>query len=198
MRRLLAGAAVLLLLVAGCTEDDPDGAGGVAASRVDVDTPELRELKAEVGVEACVPGDATAGGLPEVTLACLGGGPSVDLASLRGPLVVNFWYAQCGPCREEMPALQDFYEQYGDRVPIVGITNDLFPAQALELARTTGARYPQLADPGNDVQGTDLRPRGYPTFVFLREDGEVEMTAGGIESVGELVDLVEDNLGITL
>ena len=198
MRRLLAGAAVLLLLATGCTGDDEPDAGGASASRVDVDTPELRALKAEIGVETCAPGDASGGALPELTLACLGGGPDVDLASLRGPLILNFWYAACGPCRKEMPALQDFHEQYGDRVPVIGITNDLYPEFALKLARDTGARYPQLADPGNDLQATDLRPRGYPTFAFLREDGGIEMTAGGIDSVDDLVDLVEKNLGITL
>lgn len=203
MRKALGAAAVLLLLASGCAPDAEDPTiGGARPSRVDVDTPELRELKAEIGVEDCapgdVPGDGDVGGLPDLTLACLGGGPDVDLATLRGPLVLNFWYAACGPCRHEMPAIQAFHEQYGDRVPVVGITNDLFPAQALELARTTGATYPQLADPGNDVQGTDLRPRGYPTFAFLREDGTVEMSAGGIDSVAELTALVEEHLGITL
>lgn len=196
MRKVLAAAAVLLLLASGCTSDDEPG--GAGQSNVAVDTPELRALKAEIGVETCVPGDTTDGGLPDLTLPCLGGGPDVDLAALQGPMVLNFWYAACGPCREEMPAIAAFHERYGDRVPVIGITNDRWPEQAFELARTTGATYPQLADPGNDAQGTDIRPKGYPTFVFLREDGTVEMTAGGIDSVDELVELAETHLGITL
>lgn len=198
MRRLLGGAAVLLLLATGCAPDAGPETGGPPPSRVDVDTPELRALKNEIGVETCAPGAATSGGLPDLTLACLGGGPDVDLASLEGPLVLNFWYAACGPCRHEMPALQRFHEQYGDRVPIVGVTNDIYPEFALELARDTGARYPQLADPGSDVAATELRPRGFPSFAFLSADGEVTMTAGGIDSVAEMVELVEANLGVTL
>lgn len=199
MRRLLAGAAVLLLLATGCTDDDSGPAGSAGPSRVDVDTPELRALKQEIGVETCVPGDGVDGALPELTLACLGGGPDVDLASLQGPLIVNFWYAACGPCREEMPAIQEFHERYGDQVPVVGITKDIYPEFALELARTTGATYPQLADPGDDISGTEIRPRGgYPAFAFLTADGEVEMTVGGIDSVDELVELVESKLGIEL
>ncbi len=46
MRRLLAGAAVLLLLATGCTDDDSGPAGSAGPSRVDVDTPELRALEA--------------------------------------------------------------------------------------------------------------------------------------------------------
>jgi thiol-disulfide isomerase/thioredoxin len=201
MRRILGAGAVLLLLATGCAPDaeEPDYPGGEAGpSRVDVDTPELRALKQEIGVEACVPGAADDGGLPDLTLPCLGGGPDVDLASLEGPLVLNFWYAACPPCRAEMPAIADFYAQYGDRVPVVGITTDIWPEQALEMARETGAHYPQLADPGNEAQSTDIRPKGFPTFVFLGADGTVEMDSGGIESADELVDLVETHLGITL
>jgi thiol-disulfide isomerase/thioredoxin len=188
---------VLLLLATGCAPDaEPDHPGG--ESNVDVDTPELRQLKQEIGIETCVPGTGTDGPLPDLTLACLGGGPDVDLASLQGPLVVNLWYAACGPCEAEMPALQDFYEQYGDQVPVLGITKDVFPEYALELARSTGARYPQLADPGDEIGSTEIRPRGYPTFAFVDAEGELTLAAGGIDSVTELVDLVEKNLGITL
>ena len=81
---------------------------------------------------------------------------------------------------------------------VVGVTKDIYPEFALELARTTGATYPQLADPGDDISGTEIRPRGYPAFAFLTADGEVEMTAGGIDSVEDLVDLVDSELGIEL
>jgi thiol-disulfide isomerase/thioredoxin len=198
VRRSLAAGAAVLLLLAGCTGEDETPIGGARPSQVDVDTPELRELKAEIGIEDCVPGTAADGALPDVTLACLGGGPDVDLASLEGPLVINQWFFACGPCRKEMPALQEFHERYGDRVPIIGVTNDIFPEAPLELARDTGATYPQLADPGDELSGSDIRSRFKPAFVFLHEDGEVEVVQGGIESADEMVDLVEQHLGITL
>lgn len=197
MRKPLGAAAVLLLLATGCAPDaDSSGPG---ESRVDVDTPELRTAKQAAGVEPCVPGPATDGGLPAVSLPCFGGGTAIDLGSLEGPLVLNFWASNCGPCREEMPALQEFHERYGDRVPVIGIDYlDTIPGLAMELVKETGATYPLLADPGGELQATSLRPKGLPTFVFLSADGTVEMTAGGIESADELVDLVETHLGVTL
>jgi hypothetical protein len=82
MRRALpARVAVLLmgavLALAGCS---PDSVPSPGPARIDVDTPQLRELKQEAGVERCVPGtaDPVAGGLPDVTLPCLGGGREVD------------------------------------------------------------------------------------------------------------------------
>ena len=84
-------------------------AGRPAPSSVKVDTPELRELKAEAGIEDCEPGPG-GGALPAVTLACLGGGPTVDLSSLRGPMVHQLLAVRCVQCEEEMPILQAFHE----------------------------------------------------------------------------------------
>jgi thiol-disulfide isomerase/thioredoxin len=166
---------------------------------VRVDTPELRQLKKQAGVEPCQSGSGHSGSLPAVKLACLGGGESVDLSTLQGPLILNFWASNCIPCRKEMPALQSFHEKYGDRVPLIGIDFlDALPGAAFDLVKQTGARYPLLADPNGDVQTTDIRPPGLPYFVFLSADGSISRTAGGISSADQLVDLVKEHLGVTL
>jgi thiol-disulfide isomerase/thioredoxin len=172
---------------------------------VDVDTPALREAKARIGMEDCEPGngEAVEGGLPEVTLPCLGGGPDVDLSSLRGPVVINLWQAQCEPCRQEMPALEEFHQQYGDRVPVLGIDfNDVHPDGALALAEETGATYPSIADPGGELMVEDafaVARRGLPAFVFVDEDGVVvAQDSGGVDSVAEIKAKVAEHLGITL
>ena len=172
---------------------------------VDVDTPALREVKARIGMEDCEPGsgEPVADGLPEVTLPCLGGGPDVDLSSLRGPVVINLWQAQCEPCRQEMPALEEFHQQYGDRVPVLGIDfNDVHPDGALALAEETGATYPSVADPGGELMVEDafaVARRGLPAFVFVDEDGVVvAQDSGGVDSVAEIRAKVAEHLGISL
>ena len=152
MKSALAGLAAVLVLLVGC-DDETQFVPGPGPSKVDVDTPELRELKAEIGLEPCRPGPG-GGALPAVTLPCLGGGKSVDLSSLRGPLVLSLWQAGCEPCKEEMPALQAFHEQYGDAVPVLGVDfADTYPGSALEEAGERGVTYPSLADPGGDLHG---------------------------------------------
>lgn len=201
MRRLLLAVALAVSLTA-CTSD-----GGIVVRPPDVqvDTPELRAAKDRIGMEDCEPGtgDPVEGGLPAVTLPCLGGGPDVDLSSLRGPVVINLWQSNCGPCRKEMPALQRFHQQYGDRVAVLGVDfNDVHPDGALALAEQTGATYPSLADPGGDLMVEEafaIGRRGMPAFVFVDAGGlVVGQTSGGVESVAEVKAMVAEQLGIEL
>jgi thiol-disulfide isomerase/thioredoxin len=199
---------LVLGLVAGCApgtgvEDaDAGTSAAVGAVDVDVDTPPLRRLREEAGLEPCRPGDAEPvdGGLPELELPCLGGGEPVDLARLGGPLVVNFWAQSCAPCRTEMPILQEFHEDRRGEVGVVGIDwQDVQPEAALELARDTGVTYPLLADPGDETSGAGPlgRVRGLPMLVLVDADGRVvhqEFVA--LESRTQLDALVEEHLGV--
>lgn len=208
MKKVLLLLALVACVAAGALAWSSVGDTGPIAVRppdVEVDTPALREAKARIGMEDCTPGtgEPVAGGLPEMTLPCLGGGPDVELSSLRGPMLINLWQAQCEPCRLEMPALEKFHQQYGDRVRLVGIDfNDVHPDGALALAEETGATYPSVADPGGELMVEDafaIARRGLPAFVFVDETGKVvAQDSGGVESVDEVRDLVAEHLGITL
>ena len=207
MRKLFLALALAACVAVGALAWSSMSGGSidVRPPDVDVDTPALREVKARIGMEGCEPGtgDPVEGGLPEVTLPCLGGGPDVDLSSLRGPVVINLWQAQCEPCRQEMPALEEFHQQYGDRVPVLGIDfNDVHPDGALALAEETGATYPSIADPGGELMVEDafaVARRGLPAFVFVDEDGVVvAQDSGGVDSVAAIRSKVAEHLGITL
>ena len=206
MTRPLAAVLAATLLAVSLSACTSDGGGiDVRPPDVDVDTPALREVKARIGMEDCEPGSGAAveGGLPEVTLPCLGGGPDVELSALRGPLVINLWQANCTPCRKEMPALQAFHEKHADRVRIMGVDfNDVHPDGALALVEDTGATYPSIADPGGELMTEEtfaIGRRGLPAFVFVDADGTVVgQSSGGVDSLAEVEDLVAKHLGITL
>jgi thiol-disulfide isomerase/thioredoxin len=195
MRVLAALVAVLALLV-GCDEVPPPG-----KTDVDVDTEELRHIKDQAGIEDCQEGPG-GGELPELTLPCLGGGTDVDLSTLRGPMVINTWASNCGPCIKEMPALQQFHQMYGDQVAVLGIDFlDTQPGAALTLAQETGATYPSLADPeGALLEQEELRlANGNPQFLLIDADGAVtHQQAGGLKSVDEVIAMVNEHLGTSL
>ena len=205
MRKLLL-AVVALMTVAGlyAVWSYDDGIV-VRPPDVEVDTPELRAAKDRIGMLDCEPGtgDPVTGGLPDVTLPCLGGGPDVDLASLRGPAVINLWQARCEPCRLEMPALEEFHQQYGDQVAVIGLDfNDVQPAAAMALAEDTGVTYPSVADPGGDLMTEEafaIARRGLPAFLYLAADGTIAgQSSGGVDSVAEIQELVAQHLGVDL
>lgn len=198
----LTVAVVLSVLATACSSTQY----AVQPPDVSVDAPEVREIKARIGMDDCRPGtgsDPVQGGLPDMTLPCLGGGPDVKLSTLRGPMVVNAWAHWCPPCREEMPVLQEFREAHGDRVPILGLNlNDLQPVKAMQLADRSGVTYPSVADPGGEVYAQAqfaIVKRGMPAFLFIAEDGTIAGTAsGGIDTVADLERLVSKYLEVDL
>jgi thiol-disulfide isomerase/thioredoxin len=192
MRRALGAlaAAVFLTLLAACS-------AGPGRSDINVGTPDLAQIKASGHIEGCPAGQTTDGGLPDQTLPCLGGGSSVDLSTLKGPVVLNLWASTCGPCREEMPALEQFHQKWGAQYPIIGIdSQDTIPKIALQTAIAYQATYPLVADPGGDLQGTSLTVHGYPTTYLLTADGKVKFVAsGGMKDEAEVEQKVAAALG---
>ena len=199
MRRSLL--AVPLLLLASCSTAQPTTPGAAPQSRVAVDTPALRAAKKSAGVEDCAPArtPAASDGLPDITLPCLGGGPDVHLAGLRGPMVVNLFAQWCGPCRSELPYYQELHAKGRGTVKVLGIDYlDTQPAQALQLVDQTGVTYPLVADPSGALR-RDLRVHGLPGIVLLDRSGRVvDLEYRVFRSYGELRGLVADKLHLRL
>ena len=177
MRRVLVAAMLplALVLLSGCGSSGPGFTPG--RSHLELDTPDLVALKHTTDVPDCprTTSEPADDGLPAVTVDCLGGGRSVDLSGLRGPMIVNFWQAFCHPCRKEMPALAA-YARSQSQVQVLGVDYlDLQPAAALELARASHVGYPLVSDPAGNLDGAGALPRipGLPFTVFLDAQGRI-------------------------
>jgi cytochrome c biogenesis protein CcmG, thiol:disulfide interchange protein DsbE len=204
-------AAVLVatvVLATGCSSTGTPQASYVFKpdhSPVQVDTPQLRAEKAAAGIENCPrtrpPTRAAVAGaktMPPITLPCLGGGRSVDLAGLTGaPTVVNFWAQSCGPCRAESPILQRVHEAAHGRLRVIGVDwEDSQPGMAIAFARQLGLTYPQVADPEAATR-KPLGIAGLPVSVFLDSSGRiVHANYGAVTSARALTALVSRYLHV--
>jgi thiol-disulfide isomerase/thioredoxin len=139
-----------------------------------------------------------AGGLPDITLPCLGDGPAVRLAGLRGqPTVVNLWASYCESCRDELPLLESLASSTsGVRVLGIDVANE--PAQALSLLTESGVHYPSARDDAS-VTKSALRWTGIPMTLFVDAAGVVtHVERAPIVSADQLRSLVLTHLGVTV
>jgi thiol-disulfide isomerase/thioredoxin len=182
MRRALLLGLALPLLVA-CGGGTGSTSGSTAQSGVDVGDHELVAFKRTTDVPGCprVGSQGVDGGMPRVTVPCLGGGRSVDVAGLRGPMIVNFWASWCGDCRKEMPALAS-YARSQKQVKVLGVDFlDPQPGAALELARQSKVGYALVADPTGALDKASPLPHipGLPLTVFLDRSGRIAHVEAG-------------------
>ena len=80
-------------------------------------------------------------------------GPSVRLSEHLGEVVIiNFWATWCGPCRQEMPLLDELYGKYQQAgLILLSVNIDEAAAPAIEMAQTLKVSYPVLFDTRKDV-----------------------------------------------
>ena len=185
----------LLGLVAGCTADAAQprttGAATSTASTSAYVLPECPRLPAAKPVD---------GGLPDLRLPCLGGGPSVNLADLRGtPTVLNVWAAWCEICNEEMPVLAAGMRRAGDRVRFFGVHYNAAEKYGEQSAADFGVPFASVHDEDGDRVARGLRVAGPPQTFFVTADGKVAgRKIGAIQSQAELDRLVQRYLGVQL
>lgn len=138
------------------------------------------------------------GGLPALTLPCLGNGPRVDLAKLRGPAVVNIWAGACSPCKVEAPLIQQFYAAAGGKVAVLGVVDGAYPDtpdDALDASRGLGLHYPSVFDASGKLV-TSIRVAGIPVTLFVKPDGAVAFRHVGQLQKGQLQQLTKQYLGV--
>lgn len=108
-------------------------------------------------------------------------GNEVTLEQYRGKAVfVNFWASWCPPCKEEMPYIQEAYNEYGDEIVflLVNVTPGDSKEAALNFMDLNNYDMPVLFDLDGSV--SDLyRASSIPTSFFIDKDGIIKARHAG-------------------
>lgn len=99
-------------------------------------------------------------------------GDHLKLSELRGKVVVlNFWFTKCGPCKQEMPDLNDLAKEFKDKeVVFLAITFNK-KEMIQEFLKTNSFNY-TIAPNANDVI-TMYGVQSYPTSIVINKEGEI-------------------------
>ncbi|MBM4588528.1 redoxin family protein [Rhodococcus hoagii] len=192
-------------------DDEAVGVGGYPGAdrsasqqeRRAADTPEaLAAARADAELEPCpAPGGPAPDGsvLEGITLECVGDGSRVDLAAaLAGkPVLLNLWAYWCGPCREELPYLQQYADRAGSAVTVLTVHTDPNEANALARLAEYDVHLPGVQDGSARVQAAVGSPAVLPVSVLIRPDGTVaKILPQPFRSVDEIADVVRQYLGV--
>ena len=167
--RGVAAAVVLALALAGCT-----GGGGVS------------ETYNGAGDGDYTSGDGTTQffapdnrGEPIEFTGATENGDTISSDDLAGGVVlVNFWYAGCGPCRTEADDLNGLYDEYHDQgVAFVGVNIRDDAATAVSFEKDHDVSYPSILDVGDAAVtlafAQPAPPSTTPTTFLLDTQGRV-------------------------
>ena len=107
-------------------------------------------------------------------------GENLRLSEYRGDVVmINFWATWCGPCRQEMPLLDELYNRY-QRVGfnLLGVNIDDDSRRAMQMAEELGIDFPVLFDATKEVSKL-YEVGAMPVTVLVDREGTVRYVHHG-------------------
>jgi cytochrome c biogenesis protein CcmG, thiol:disulfide interchange protein DsbE len=137
-------------------------------------------VKPASDVNSTLPGKLKVGErFPVMKLKTLSG-ETLDLNALSGkPTLINFWFAKCAPCIEEMPALGRIKREFGDKVQFLSVTYES-PETVRKFLSTHALPFLHIPVAHSLIETIGVR--AYPVNVFLDRDMIVRRIENGIPS----------------
>ncbi|MBU1309779.1 MAG: TlpA family protein disulfide reductase [Gammaproteobacteria bacterium] len=118
---------------------------------------------------------------PDFTLKALDGS-NLRLAEQKGDIMlINFWASWCGPCIQEMPALDKLAQKYQPLgVQVWGVNVESDSSAAKNYLSKVQVAFPILFDLDNSVSKA-YQVDAMPTTVILDKDGKVRAVHRGYQ-----------------
>ncbi len=127
-------------------------------------------------------------------------GDEISVAGLAGKvLFINFWATWCGPCKAEMPSMENLYHDFKTKgLEILAVSSDMEgPSVVQPFVQKLGLSYPILLDPDFRVDDKYLI-QSVPTTVLVDQNGVITHRMVGARdwNAPESRDLIEKLLRV--
>lgn len=195
LRTLLTISAVAVVSVGGGwllsdrTDSSSSDVGTVSLS------PSLTIADPTIGTNAPVSGKL----FPTISLQDLSG-TAVNFSSLRGkPLVVNFWFSTCEPCKREFPALLNAAAKTQGNITFVGVNPQDTAAAAQDFVNEytdQSGDFIYVRDPNGELL-TKLGVGTFPMTLFVDAGGVIVSQHAGEITVEELASTMQRYFGMS-
>lgn len=127
---------------------------------------------------------------PDFTLTDLNGN-EVTLSKLKGKKVyLNFWTTECPYCRMEMPEINRFNKEYGDKILVYGINLGEDTDVVKQFISENKLEFPILMDSDLSV-GYAYNIYYIPESVYIDENGIIKAVVNSAMNYDQLVAYLE-------
>lgn len=120
---------------------------------------------------------------PAFTLNTISG-KKISLSSFKGhPMLLNFWATWCGPCKEEIPQMNQLYKKFKDKgFVILAVSIDEDDADVSDFMKDTPIDFIVLRDGAQKIARSSYKVFGYPfSFIIDRKGIIVKKYLGAID-----------------
>lgn len=126
---------------------------------------------------------------PDFTLTNLQG-KKVSLSDYRGKKVlINFWATWCHYCRQELPFVEQLYQEH-DNVAVLTVNLNEPESTVAEFMESNGYNFPVLLD-NEKIAATKYQVRVTPTNYMLNEKGIIINKHFGALTYEQILKLLE-------
>jgi thiol-disulfide isomerase/thioredoxin len=167
----LPAAVLTVLLLLSCT---PKAAAEKAPASPAVIADQLKKAGLDVPAKEVMSEDFSLDSLD---------GSKVTLSSFKGKVVLlSFWATWCGPCKQEMPAMEKLYQKLKAKGFVV-LAVDMMEDKATVAAfvKKSGYTFPILLDSTGEVGGGPYSARAIPTNYIVDKGGRLVGRKIGID-----------------
>ncbi|MFY7900755.1 MAG: TlpA family protein disulfide reductase [Chitinophagaceae bacterium] len=109
-------------------------------------------------------------------------GKRINAKNLQDKIVVvNFWFTNCGPCKFEIPDLNEIVDKYANKTDVVFLAVALDDEEKLDaFFKGLQFKYEHIAN-GNDI-ANKYGIKGYPTHLIVDKKGVIRFHTTGLST----------------